>query len=450
MTLPKPVSSDLPITASAQTLSNRLDGLLVLRGLACLMVVIIHSGPPAKSIFYRGIDLSWLTFSHGFAAVWIFFCLSGYLMGKAFFTGRYGLNRQGVFNFWRNRAVRILPLYYFSVFILTIFVYPEMLKLENWGHLVRVCTFTYAGWLVPSPPAFNLSMWSLSTEVQFYFLVPFVYAMSQGLCRNSRRALLAMGMGVVLVFCLKLGVWVAFRKEITDSIYFAFKYWYMPLAMNFDVFLIGFLMNPLLQAQQERGQEKVSERNGSRPIAQMAKSSWFWFLSRLSSAFRVLTHKWVAIALLIGFYLFTAHHLYHQELFSIGPRPVGGFRTTTTIFILQPLTALVVAIFIGAFERTPSGGQHPQSQPLSFQAILDNPIRALEILGILSYGIYIWHWPILGKISPIITSTFPVEAFYLRLTTTLLLSAAMATLTYYLVEIPAARWKLYRPPSSSR
>jgi peptidoglycan/LPS O-acetylase OafA/YrhL len=86
-------STDLATTHPAP--QNRLDPLLVLRGLACLMVTIIHCNPPRNSILFHGLDLSWLCFSNGLVAVWIFFCLSGYLMGKAFYTGRYRLTRQG-------------------------------------------------------------------------------------------------------------------------------------------------------------------------------------------------------------------------------------------------------------------------------------------------------------------------------------------------------------------
>ncbi|MBF2067552.1 MAG: acyltransferase family protein [Calothrix sp. C42_A2020_038] len=75
---------------------NRIDALLVLRGIACLMVVVIHSAPPRNAIIYRNCDFSWLTFSHGLVAVWVFFCLSGYLMGKVFYTQRYTFDIHGV------------------------------------------------------------------------------------------------------------------------------------------------------------------------------------------------------------------------------------------------------------------------------------------------------------------------------------------------------------------
>ena len=140
--------------------SNRLDTLLALRGFGCLKVVTIHCAPHRKSIIDNGLDLSWLMFSHGAIAVWIFFVLSGYLMGKAFYTKRYSVDVAGVINFWRNRALRIFPLYYFAVLILSIFVYPAVLKFYNWGYLFRLFTFTYHPYITFQTIKFNDVFWS--------------------------------------------------------------------------------------------------------------------------------------------------------------------------------------------------------------------------------------------------------------------------------------------------
>lgn len=95
-------------------------------------------------------------------------------MGKAFYTDRYQVDFSGMLNFWRNRVLRIAPLYYFALLFLCLFVYPETLKVENWSYLLRLCTFTYASHL---PLAFNGAFWSLSTEVQFYLFVSFIYVL---------------------------------------------------------------------------------------------------------------------------------------------------------------------------------------------------------------------------------------------------------------------------------
>jgi hypothetical protein len=152
--------------------------------------------------------------------------------------------------------------------------------------------------------------------------------------------------------------------------------------------------------------------------------------------------KNIAVSLVLLLYLFTAYHYYFQELREL-PRVIAGVRTSTTFFILQPITALVTSFFIFAFESSDSQDFH-KNEKLSFTTILRNPIRLLEIFGNLSYGVYIWHMPIMVKIIPIFTSTIPIEAFYQKLTATLLLSTLLSVVTYYLVELPATQWKIYR------
>ncbi|MGB3755814.1 MAG: acyltransferase [Rivularia sp. (in: cyanobacteria)] len=390
--------------------NNRLDTLLALRGFACLMVVTIHCAPPRKSIIYGNFDLSWLMFSHGAIAVWIFFVLSGYLMGKVFYTKRYTVDIAGVIKFWRNRVLRIFPLYYFAVLILTIFVYPEILKFYNWGYLLRVCTFTYHPYISFEAVKFNDVFWSLSTEVQFYLIVPFIYSLIQNRLNNQKKVLIA-GLSIILATLIfRSFLWISFQTEITQEMGYAFKYWYTPLIVNLDLFICGFLLNALIQNRKTNLNQRKS-----------------------------LITKIFAVTLIILLYLFTAHHLYYQELWNL-PNRSGGWRTLTTILILQPLTAIITSFFIFAFEKDVYH-EFTKNEKLSFSAILKNPVRILEIVGNLSYGIYIWHMPIITRTYDIFNAEIPIEAFYIRLTATLILSTALATVTYYLVELPFSRWK---------
>ena len=402
---------------------NRLDALLALRGLACLMVVVIHCGPPRNAIIYQEYDLSWLIFSHGAIAVWIFFCLSGYLMGKAFYTERYTPDVPGVINFWRNRAIRIFPLYYFAVLILSIFVYPDVLKIENWGYLIRVCTFTYHPHINFQHVAFNEVFWSLSTEIQFYIFVPFIFNFIRHRLVSQKQVILASLLIIFVTLLWKCIFWLSFRNQITEQMEYAFKYWYTPLINSIDLFLCGFLVNTFIKYQKPRLEESEIITNCKSTI--LPKS----------------TTKYFAVILLILLYLFTAHHLYNQELWGLPSRP-GGWRTSTTIFILEPLTAIIVSFFIFTFELD-AYHNFTRNEKLSFACILRNPLRILEVLGNLSYGVYIWHMPIISKILPIFTSKVPIEAFYTRLTATLVLSTTLAVVTYYLVELSTARWKIY-------
>ncbi|WP_337884341.1 acyltransferase [Fischerella thermalis] len=403
---------------------NRLDVLLALRGFACLMVVIIHCAPPRNALIYQNYDFSWILFSHGAVAVWIFFCLSGYLMGKAFFTERYSSDVTGVFNFWRNRAIRILPLYYFAILILSIFVYPDVLKFENWGYLLRICTFTFNPYIASQSIAFNDVFWSLSTEVQFYIIIPFIYNLSKSLVFNQKYVIATAILIILIVFFSKTLSWFSFFHQINHQMEYAFKYWYTPIFNNIDIFLCGFLVNALIKFQ------KPISHN----IEYRFHHKVFW------------NKKYLSIILMILLYLFTAHHLYHQELWGLTNRP-GGWRTITTIFIFQPLTAVITSFFIFSFESD-NYQIYSKNEKLSFASVLKNPLRLLELFGNLSYGIYIWHMPILGKIYSLFTSNIPIEAFYHRLLATLILSVILATVTYYLVELPATKWKNYHSSSN--
>lgn len=403
---------------------NRLDVLLALRGFACLMVVIIHCAPPRNALIYQNYDFSWILFSHGAVAVWIFFCLSGYLMGKAFFTERYSSDVTGVFNFWRNRAIRILPLYYFAILILSIFVYPDVLKFENWGYLLRICTFTFNPYIASQSIAFNDVFWSLSTEVQFYIIIPFIYNLSKSLVFNQKYVIATAILIILIVFFSKTLSWLSFFHQINHQMEYAFKYWYTPIFNNIDIFLCGFLVNALIKFQKQI----------SHNIEYRFHHKVFW------------NKKYLSIILMILLYLFTAHHLYHQELWGLTNRP-GGWRTITTIFIFQPLTAVITSFFIFSFESD-NYQIYSKNEKLSFASVLKNPLRLLELFGNLSYGIYIWHMPILGKIYSLFTSNIPIEAFYHRLVATLILSVILATVTYYLVELPATKWKNYHSSSN--
>ncbi|MHC5823677.1 MAG: acyltransferase family protein [Nostoc sp.] len=153
--------------------------------------------------------------------------------------------------------------------------------------------------------------------------------------------------------------------------------------------------------------------------------------------------KYLAIILLITLYILTAHHLYHQELWNLPERAGKGMRTSTTFFIWQPITALITSFFIFVFEFDIYQSSI-KNEPLSFSAILRNPLRVVELFGTVSYGVYIWHMPIITKISTIFTSPIPIEAFYMRLIATLILSTLLASITYFVIEIPCSRWKTYQ------
>lgn len=376
---------------------NRLDALVTLRGFACLMVLVAHCAPPRGAMFLASWDMSWLWFSAGGVAVRIFFCLSGYLMGKLFYTQKYKLNKPGILNFFRNRALRIFPLYYFVVIVLSVFVYPHIWQPTNWQYLFRLLTFTYNQTL---PIEFNGVLWSLSTEVQFYLCVPAIFWLFHKRLVRPRAIFKVSFVLLATSMMIRYFGWqeiIARVPSLNEQLTEFTKYYYTPLIMNWDSFLCGFLLNPLILSQ------------------------------RLPTKLSLLPREW-AFLVILGLYLITAFVKYYNQ--------------PTLLIIAPALSSIVTCWFIWIFESGKEYQETAKNEKLTWKACRRNPIKLLEIFGILSYGIYVWHLPLIVAFTPIFSSPNPLEAYFKRLIATIISSMAIATFTYICIERPASRFKL--------
>jgi peptidoglycan/LPS O-acetylase OafA/YrhL len=177
--MPSPLAEPSP--------APRLDHLDGLRGLAALYVVLFHAGvcfveQPLPAWARAASRL--LAFGH--EAVAVFIVLSGYcLMLPATREGRLG---HGTLGYFRRRARRILPPYYAAlVFSLALIALVPALRSQAttntiWddthpafrtgaiaSHLLLVHNF-FPQWVF----RINGPMWSVATEWQIYFFLPFV------------------------------------------------------------------------------------------------------------------------------------------------------------------------------------------------------------------------------------------------------------------------------------
>lgn len=142
-------------------MDKRNWGLDLLRALAILLVLLLHSAPflqlPAEHPAFRFIYFGW-------SGVELFFVLSGYLVGLQALRLRDG-NDTGS-RFWLRRAFRTLPLYF-----VVLFTYVVIKPLAGFTFQEKVWPFFLFGQNYLAPRDFVQS-WSLCIEEQFYLLLP--------------------------------------------------------------------------------------------------------------------------------------------------------------------------------------------------------------------------------------------------------------------------------------
>jgi peptidoglycan/LPS O-acetylase OafA/YrhL len=143
-----------------------------LRGLAALMVVYTHTLTPYPHIdpSYAASPFFWkIETSQG--AVLLFFVLSGYFIGL---TNSAHFERSRVVEYLRRRALRLMPLY-----LLAVVLGAVALPTDSWatigGNLLFLQNALPYGFLNIPTLAGNTNLWSLNYEVLYYLLFPLVW-----------------------------------------------------------------------------------------------------------------------------------------------------------------------------------------------------------------------------------------------------------------------------------
>ena len=148
------------------------DPLLLMRAVFCFVVLMQHGfgitfqAPLLKDYIWQ--DGLWLMLPSAWMGVWGFFVLSGYLMAKGFFLGVYPCNKEGLFGFYKNRIIKILPGYWLVLLVGSLILEPKVFEWENVWIFFSTALFDYDG-------AYPFgSLCSIATEMQFYVIAPFV------------------------------------------------------------------------------------------------------------------------------------------------------------------------------------------------------------------------------------------------------------------------------------
>lgn len=320
-----------------------------------------------------------ITLIGGFIAVDIFFVLSGFLITVLLLQEYDQTGRVRLRNFYARRILRLAPALLLLLTCLLIFVvvfqptYLEIAFKETLAALFYVMNWVIAFQVIT--PMYLTHTWSLSIEEQFYLLWPLVLV----LLLRLRLPRLHTALLVAALALLSMGV----RASLFSS-----PEWVMRVYTGLDTRADGLLIGCALAVVMSSGimRDHHAAGRGMRRITRITLPAATLFLA--------------AVALM------------------------ADGRAVITYAFLIPLVNLCVGLII----------LHLLLEPDS----LPNRLlswRPLAWVGRLSYGLYLWHFPIF--IGLLAADHTPEEVFLIGMPATFL----AASLSYYLLERPVLRLK---------
>ena len=173
---------------ASQTPTSRIPALDGVRGVAILLVLILHfSGAASSSIGVPTafVDTTWLRFAGvGWVGVDLFFVLSGFLITSILYDAK-GPALAFFKNFYARRALRIFPVYY-AMLVFLFFVLPWVIPGEEsasaklrenplwlWFYLVNIQVYIDLTALVATSHLVG-HLWSLAVEEHYYLVWPLI------------------------------------------------------------------------------------------------------------------------------------------------------------------------------------------------------------------------------------------------------------------------------------
>ena len=368
-----------------------LDGL---RGVAVFAVLLYHGGYLTGG--YLGVDL--------------FFVLSGFLITALLLEEHRRTETIKLLRFWIRRARRLLPALFAMLLGVAVFaaVWAEPVDLQqirtgglwalvyasNWYEIGRGTSYWDLS-LSPSPVA---HLWSLAVEEQFYLVWPIVALLvvrGRSAATAARRLLVVAAAGAI--GSAALGVGLYFAGASATLLYEA----------TFTR-AVGFLLGGVLASWRLSRASAPAEGamvDGQAPPKRSGSRLWVPWSTR-SEAMGLAAAAGLAL-LWLG-------------LDGASPWPYRGGLVAASV-----LGVLVIAG--GSRSGSPVLGRFLALGPLCW-------------LGLISYGVYLWHWPIFLVLNEVRTGVSGVPLFVLRVAITLV----VAVISYEFLERPIRAGTLFR------
>jgi peptidoglycan/LPS O-acetylase OafA/YrhL len=371
-----------------------VDGL---RAVAACAVVITHTA------FLSGFN------GHGFAGqitarldagVALFFVISGFLLYRPFVAARlHGGRGPAVRRYARRRLLRIVPAYWLALTVLAIWPGLPLVHGDHW--------WVYYGFLQNLRVEWSHggigAAWSLACEMQFYILLP-IYALGLAALLGRRAVRTQLGVEYALLALLaaaSIGIraW-AYLDDTPDTVSQTILGTFFWFALGMGLALTSARWHDVPVPQRPGALRVVAER----PLLPWA----------------------IAAALLV-------------TVSQIGMPTLSLLGYTLSDWIVGHVLYGLLAFFFALpiMLGVPGHGGVPER-------LLT--LRPVAWLGLISYGIFLWHHPLTGEFRHVQDWTTHGSSIIYTLVV-FAVAIAAATVSYYLVERPLLRFKDPRPRS---
>ena len=319
----------------------------------------------------------------GFLGVDLFFTLSGYLITRLLLLEFANTGRVSMRAFWTRRAWRLLPVLYLLLALLAVYAATaarpdelEGIRGPGISSLLFVSNWWFIAdgngyWDIFTAPSPLEHVWSLSIEQQFYVVWPLL---AVAVLRRGRGRARLLTTTVVLAAGSTALLALLARDDVSRA--------YFDSGARMSSILVGAALAIVV----DRGDAWLPR------VARSRAAPWIGL-----GAVGLIVWTWIAINGATDRWFYTGGFLVH---------------------------AIAVAAIVGLLLH------HRSSLPARLLAF--GPIR---LLGVISYGVYLWHWPTIVLLDEARTGLDGTALLVARLATTLALSVA----SYRLVEKPAQR-----------